>query len=170
LFCGLRWQFQIRESQKFPSAFASKKVMLARMNFLQFAVVVCGAGVAGLAPIAAARGSDLPQEYNQVRTIALKDPKVRAAFARANEELEKRIIEIDPTLKPFIEKQHGAKKQTERARKSPAKIHIVTKGETLTSLSRRYKVSVSSLMQANHISKEASLQIGQKLVIPVAGG
>jgi nucleoid-associated protein YgaU len=142
------------------------------MNFVRLAAVLLGASVAGLAPIAAARGDDLAREYDQVRKIALKDPKVRAAFERANEKLEKRIIEIDPTLKPFIEKQHGARKKAERASKSAAArtTHIVAKGETLSSISRRYKVTVSSLMQVNHISKEATLRVGQKLVIPTAGG
>jgi len=33
---------------------------------------------------AAARGSDLEAEYLQVRKIALKDPRVQEAFAKAN--------------------------------------------------------------------------------------
>lgn len=126
----------------------------------------------GFALIPAAQGGDLAQEYSQVRKIALKDPKVRAAFERANEKLNKRIIQIDPALKPFVEGQ-GAGKKSSAIEKSPHAVssgttHFVAKGETLTSISKRYKVSMDSLTKANHIAKGATLQVGQKLVIPSA--
>ena len=81
-----------------------------------FAKLLFGVCIFGFVTIPAAQGGDLAQEYDQVRKIALKDPKVRAAFDRANEKLNRRIIE------------------------------------------------------ANHIAKEATLQVGQKLVIPSAPG
>jgi LysM repeat protein len=100
----------------------------------------------------------------------LKDPKVRAAFKKANDELEKRIIEIDPSLKAFIEKQRATKKRGTEVEKPPVKTtHVVAKGETLTSIARRYHVSVDTLLRANHISKQATLQVGQKLTIPAGG-
>lgn len=46
------------------------------------------------------------------------------------------------------------------------KTHIVEKGETLYSLAREYRVSVSQLAEANHLSVEAHIKVGQKLVIP----
>ena len=142
--------------------------MLARMNLLQSAAVLCVAAMAGLAPIATVHGSDLAEEYAQVKKIALKDPKVRAAFDRANKELDKRIIEIDPALRPFIEKRQGASQKSEHAKKSAAKsTHVVSKGETLSAIARRYGVSVDNLVRANHLSKQATLQVGQKLLIPV---
>jgi LysM repeat protein len=119
----------------------------------------------GLAPVITVRGSDLADEYNQVRKIALKDPKVRAAFRKANDELDRRIIEIDPSLKPFVEQQRGTK-STAPSKKLTKATHVVTKGETLTSIAKRYHVSLDALLQANHISKQAPLQVGQRLVIP----
>ena len=74
-----------------------------------FAKLLFGVCIFGFVTIPAAQGGDLAQEYDQVRKIALKDPKVRAAFDRANEKLNKRIIEIDPALKPFVEGQRGGK-------------------------------------------------------------
>ena len=144
------------------------------MNLSRFAGLLCGVGMVGFLPIPAAQGGDLAQEYNQVRSIALKDPKVRAAFERANEKLNRRIIEIDPALKPFVEGQGAGKKSSETTKKSPHAVssagttHIVAKGETLTSISKRYKVSVDSLTNVNHIAKGKTLQVGQKLVIPAA--
>jgi hypothetical protein len=137
------------------------------MNLFRFVGLLCGVGMVGFLPIPAAHGGDLAQEYNQVRSIALKDPKVRAAFDRANEKLNKRIIEIDPALKPFVERQ--SKKPNKPTKQAPhALSHIVAKGETLTSIAKRYKVSIYSLTKANHIEKEATLQVGQKLAIPSA--
>jgi len=136
------------------------------MKFLRFAGRVCAVAVIGFAPVMTVRGGDLAEEYNQVKKIALKDPKVRAAFRKANDELDRRIIEIDPSLKPFVEKQRGAK-WAARSQKVTAKTtHVVAKGETLSSIARRYGLSVNTLLQANRISKQAPLQVGQKLIIP----
>jgi nucleoid-associated protein YgaU len=135
------------------------------MKLLQFAGRVCAVVVIGFAPVTTVRGGDLAAEYNQVRKIALKDPKVRAAFRKANDELDRRIIEIDPSLKPFVEQQRGTRRAA-RSEKVTSKTHVVAKGETLTSIARRYRLSVDALVQANHISKQAPLQVGQKLIIP----
>ena len=120
----------------------------------------------GFAPMPTLRGSDLAAEYNQVRKIALKDPKVRAAFQRANDELDRRIIEIDPSLKPFVEQQRGTRKAAHSKKTTATTTHVVTKGETLTSIAKRYHVNVDTLVQANRISKRTPLQVGQRLVIP----
>jgi LysM repeat protein len=46
------------------------------------------------------------------------------------------------------------------------KEHVVTKGETLTTIAKAYGVSVDDLKQANNISNPNELKVGQKLVIP----
>ena len=136
------------------------------MKFLQFARLVCAVAMVGFAPVITLRGSDPAEEYNQVRKIALKDPKVRAAFRKANDELDRRIIEIDPSLKPFVEQQRGTMKAVQSKMVTAKATHVVTKGETLTSIAKRYHVSLDTLVQANRISKQTPLQVGQSLVIP----
>ncbi|MFZ0710647.1 MAG: LysM domain-containing protein [Terrimicrobiaceae bacterium] len=142
------------------------------MNIFRSAALLCGVGMAGMGSLPAARGADLAQEYNQVRIIAMKDPGVRKAFDRANEKLNRRIIAIDPALKPFVEKKDAAKAPNEMVKQSPhlsaSTTHLVAKGETLTSIARQYKVSVNSLTRANNIAKDATLRVGQKLIIPSA--
>lgn len=44
--------------------------------------------------------------------------------------------------------------------------HIVTKGETLTSIAKHYSMSIADLERANKILDERKLQIGQVLHIP----
>ncbi|MBP7342198.1 MAG: LysM peptidoglycan-binding domain-containing protein, partial [Syntrophaceae bacterium] len=43
--------------------------------------------------------------------------------------------------------------------------HIVTKGENLTAISRKYNIALAKLMQINRLSGEGSLTPGQVLVI-----
>ncbi len=47
--------------------------------------------------------------------------------------------------------------------------HIVTKGETLTSIAKANKVGVQELQKFNHIENDRALQIGQTIMIPTAG-
>ena len=121
--------------------------------------------------------SDLEQEYVQVRRIALKDPRVKEAFEKAGERLDEKIIEIDPALKPIVEREHAKAPLPRPAviehhvSNTPAPDvqgaeHVITKGDTLSSIASHYKVSVASLKTANHITDERKLRIGQKLVIP----
>src|SRR5947207_14195387 len=49
---------------------------------------------------------------------------------------------------------------------APGKTHIVARGETLTSIARRYKVPLDELQQANHIEDGRKLQAGQTIVVP----
>jgi LysM repeat protein len=46
--------------------------------------------------------------------------------------------------------------------------HTVTRGETLTSIAKMYKVTVDELQQANHIEDGRKLQAGQTIVIPTS--
>ncbi len=47
--------------------------------------------------------------------------------------------------------------------------HVVTSGETLSSIGRRYGVTRSQIATANGLAPDAALRIGQHLVIPGAG-
>jgi len=44
---------------------------------------------------------DLAQEYEQVRKIALRDPKVKEAYDRADQRLHEKIVELDPALRSY---------------------------------------------------------------------
>ncbi len=47
--------------------------------------------------------------------------------------------------------------------------HIVTKGETLTSIAKANRVGVQDLQKFNRIENDRALQIGQTIMIPTAG-
>ncbi len=47
--------------------------------------------------------------------------------------------------------------------------HVVTKGETLTSIAKANRVGVQELQKFNHIENDRALQIGQTIMIPAPG-
>jgi LysM repeat protein len=146
------------------------------MKILSLSSVIVLAGALSLQ----ASSKEQEQEYVQVRKIALKDAGVRAAFEKANEKLEQRIIEIDPSLKPYVERNKStAARQAKTTPAAPAKhsahsrkppgdtaTHIVARGETLTTIAAHYKISTLRLKRANNITGDRKLRVGQKLVIP----
>jgi murein DD-endopeptidase MepM/ murein hydrolase activator NlpD len=60
-----------------------------------------------------------------------------------------------------------AAERAEAAR--PAGEHVITDGETLYSVARRYHVEVTSLAAANHVGLDHHVRIGERLIIPGAG-
>ncbi len=52
--------------------------------------------------------------------------------------------------------------------KGGGKTHVVKSGETLTSIAKRYGVTVNALMKANGIVDASKLKIGQKLKLPAS--
>ena len=124
----------------------------------------------------AATDAGLQAEYAQVRKIALKDPGVRAAFAKASDKLNARIVQIDPALKPLIEHPPAAPDTHRAAAPSRPRaaastgIYVVAKGDTLTSIAARNHITVAALKSANAIADERKLQPGQALNLPAQKG
>jgi LysM repeat protein len=49
---------------------------------------------------------------------------------------------------------------------TPGRTHVVTKGDTLVSIAKRYEVDVDALRRINNIEDVRKLQIGQVLTVP----
>ena len=47
-------------------------------------------------------------------------------------------------------------------------VHIIEKGDTLYSISKKYNTSVDSILKKNNLSDPSKIKIGQKLIIPAA--
>ncbi len=67
------------------------------------------------------------------------------------------------TARPEAEKPKGNAPATEPAQ---AGVHVVKKGESLYSLARVYGVTVKNLREANGLTDDAGVKIGQRLTIP----
>jgi len=59
---------------------------------------------------------------------------------------------------------------TKKVADSTLTIHSVKKGESLSSIAKKYKVSLSSLMKANNLNMHSKINIGQELDIPSTNG
>lgn len=132
-------------------------------------------------PLLAASSASLETEYQQVRKIALRDPKVRAAYAEADRRLEAKIVQIDPALATYVRTRDSQAAEPKPMAKKPAptpapkavpnstvyrRSHVVAKGETLSGVAVRYGVTVAALKVANKIADEKKLIVGQVLAIP----
>ena len=149
--------------------------MVPKHSFLTLTIVLLASPV-----MHAASTANLEQEYQQVRKIALRDPKVQAAYEDADRKLQAKIVQIDPALANY---QHFRASEAETTvptpkpathPKPPVAIedaqatHTVIKGETLGGIARHYGVTVAALKAANHIVDEKKLGVGQVLNIPAA--
>ena len=110
-----------------------------------------------------------------MRKIAMRDAKVSAAFAAAEQRLDEKVVQIDPALAAYVEAKRHAKPAVVVSRKTAAKpagslvrgvTHVVAPGETLGAIAAKYGVSVATLKTANHIADERKLRAGQVLRVP----
>jgi LysM repeat protein len=127
----------------------------------------------------AAPAADLARQYDTVKEIARRDPKVRAAYEAADRKLADRIVEIDPTLKGYTPGRPApapaakpTPKPAAKAKFTPEKpkvyhrSHVVAAGETLGGIAAKYHVSTEDLRQINDISNPKKLIVGQVLALP----
>jgi LysM repeat protein len=120
------------------------------------------------------------REYDQVRTIALRDPKVRAAYAEADRKLEEKILKIDPALASYVRRRSTETSTPPSTKPAPnpanvpprpfRRAHTVVKGDTLGSIAAKYGVTVAALKTTNRITDEKKLPVGQVIAIPNGKG
>lgn len=102
------------------------------------------------------------------KTVArtdVKDNKTGSLTGKTKAHKKPFIGPLEDTL--FAKKRTVIAKTNER-QKDQQKTHTVAAKETLYSISKKYKISVDKLRQANSLSKESILSIGQVLIIPKA--
>ena len=92
--------------------------------------------------------------------------EARVKALDAARETDKKVI-IDQLAKELaaMSGSHGAKAATQSTTATNGTEHIVTAGETLTSVAKSCGVTIADLRKANNLTSD-SLRVGQKLVIP----
>jgi len=86
--------------------------------------------------------------------------KKRSAASEKNNVSEKKTLKENSPLD----------KVAETSKASPEDLyHLVRKGDTLSSVSRKYSVSLAELRELNDLKKSAKLRNGQKLLVKSAG-
>ncbi len=97
-----------------------------------------------------------------ITRISIPDKK---PLVKDIEVVEKEISELAKKIQQTAKRDLDAKK-AESNSKTTQDYYYVKYGDTLNQLSKRYQVSISSLIQANGISDKNVIEINQKLIIP----
>ena len=142
---------------------------------LPFSVLVCVAAFSG--PASAQTFTTGEKANAQLETLTKKIDEQNLKIDALSQQLlkmEKQIANIRPGVM-IGEQTPAAAPSTAATASSPApalsgNAHVVTKGETLTSIARTFKVGVGDLQKFNHIENDRALQIGQTIMIPTPGG
>jgi LysM repeat protein len=120
--------------------------------------------------------ADKSDDANQLEALAKKIDEQNVKIDALSQEilkLEQQIAHIRPGIMIGESSPSAANPAAPvAAGSSPlpagANMHIVARGETLTSIAKMYKVTVDELQNANHIEDGRKLQAGQTIIIPVA--
>jgi LysM repeat protein len=143
-----------------------KKIILIAVGVLAAAVIVYFVAFSG------------PDKYAEM--FAQMDQRLSAlerkivALEKQQEDLASGPLKSLAEKVEFLEKRPVDKPKPPAASKaqapSPAKrYHEVKKGETITSIAKRYGMSAEELRRINNLSPKAALSVGQKLAV-VPGG
>ena len=131
-----------------------------------------------------------PSSPTRFESVEVTRPISLKAVAQLSGSDEETIRELNPALnKGIVPPQgyrirlpKGTREQFEVALASyreparlgvaplPARTHTVRRGETLSSIAKKYGVSSTALMQANRMRSGRALRAGQQLRIPAVPG
>jgi LysM repeat protein len=147
---------------------------------MKLAVVFCAAFVFGLLCTASAQTpepkSRKSDDAAQLEALAKKIDEQNAKIDALSQEilkLEQQIAHIRPGVMIGESTPSGTSPAAAAGAGSPphpvgGNTHIVSRGETLTSIAKMYKVTVDELQNANRIEDGRKLQAGQTIIIPGA--
>jgi LysM repeat protein len=133
-------------------------------------VLVCGGLLAASAPGQTSLSPEAAQLSALSKKIDEQNVKIDALsqqILKLQQEVARAKASANPALVGVPEEPASA------ATPIPAgssNTHVVTKGETLTSIAKQYHVGIADLQKFNHIENDRKLQIGQTLAIPGAPG
>jgi len=98
-----------------------------------------------------------------ITRISIPDTK---PLVKDIEVVEKEISELERKIQETAKRDLENKKAERNSKTMQDDYYHVKYGDTLNQLSKRYQVSLSSLIQANGISDKDVIEINQKLIIP----
>ncbi|TQM63012.1 LysM peptidoglycan-binding domain-containing protein [Humibacillus xanthopallidus] len=77
-----------------------------------------------------------------------------------------------PTAKPTVRpaaKPAAATKPTRKPATTALRTYVVRSGDTMSGIAKRYTVSVTALLAANHLSASSYIYVGQRITVPTPG-
>jgi LysM repeat protein len=103
----------------------------------------------------------------QTASTKTDGPAVDLGTTRKDDSIPTRVA-TKPAAKEERKAERAKPAESISPKSDPAKTYVVAKGDNPVSIARKFKVSQSALMAANHIDDPHKLKIGQKLIIPAA--
>ena len=147
-----------------------------KLFLLRGALLIAATAVPLFAQTSVPSGSDNAGEQLQVLSKKIDEQNLKLdALSQQLLKLEQQIAtqrpgviigEATPTPAP----SSATTAASPAAATAAGNAHVVTKGETLTSIAKANKVGVQDLQKFNHIENDRALQIGQTIMIPSPGG
>jgi LysM repeat protein len=108
---------------------------------------------------------NLEKSLKENETLEKRLDRLEASLARRMDQVDKELLQ----LRKDLEAQKIKKSTTpppanqKKATTDPAMQHVVKKGDTLYSISRRYGITVEQLRKINSLDKNSVIVVGQKL-------
>jgi len=142
-------------------------------RFFPFLCAACGLGF--IVPKVAADDARTAQEVRELRVTVQHQSKQIESLAQQIAKLSliiggpngpSGVSATTEITKPLPETVSDAPEIPKAEAVPQAPRHVVEKGETLTSISKQYNVSLADLQKANKITNDRKMQIGQTLIIP----
>ena len=109
--------------------------------------------------------ADFDKNRQTAQLLTVRLDRLESSFAKRISEMEEKLRNLQ--TKPVHKETKPARipAVTPNETKPALKTHVVKKGETLYSISKKYGLSVSQLMTLNKLSKGTVINPGQKLKI-----
>ncbi len=134
----------------------------------QLSVTLLAAAICASASGQNSAGSDNAGAQLEVLTRKIDEQNTKIdALSQQILKLEQQLSTIRPGI--MIGESTPATGTPAASTPASGNAHVVTKGETLTSIAKANKVGVQELQKFNHIENDRALQIGQTIMIPTAG-
>jgi LysM repeat protein len=111
---------------------------------------------------------NLEKIHKDYGTVEKRMDRLEGSIAKRMDQVDKELLVIrkDLTAKPTTtSKATQTTQQTKKASADPAKHHIVKKGDTLYSISRKYGLTVAQLRKMNSLDENHVIFVGQKLIV-----
>lgn len=133
-------------------------------------VILTAIGWCGSAPAQTAEsGAGDKTSASELETLVKKIDEQNAKIDALSQQILKLEQQIS-TMRPGVMIGEATPTPAAASSASPAadtgNAHVVTKGETLTSIAKAHKVGVQDLQKFNHIENDRALQIGQTIMLP----
>jgi LysM repeat protein len=111
----------------------------------------------------------IEQQSRQIETLARQVNKIAESLPERSAPPSALMSPAETPATPAPTADSGANSEGSKSAAAAAPAgtsHTVAKGETLTSIAKLHKVSVTELQRTNKIENDRTLQIGQTLLIP----